>query len=265
MSVSTKGRRLLALAAAAPLVGAPLLVAGAAPALADSATSYTADLQPVPLNGQTSAGGTLTLTLHGNTATVTEDVHGLAATFNGQPYPHVQHIHGLAQGSCPTSAADADGNGVIDTVEGQPSYGKIQTTLSTSGDTSPAAGTDISIAPSGAAYHYSRTITLSADSLKAIQGGNAVIVVHGLDPATAPKAAGTEKSKLVPSLPLAATAPALCGELTAAQMSAVPSGGAATGGGATAGIEDAGLLGLGGALVIGAAGATVAVRRRNGA
>lgn len=266
MGTSTKGRRLLALAAAAPLVGAPLLVAGAAPALAANATSYTADLQPVPLNGQNSAGGTLTLTLNGNTATITEDVHGLAATFNGQPYPHVQHIHGLAQGSCPTSAADTDGDGVIDTVEGQPSYGAIQTTLSTSGDTSPAAGTDIKIAPSGSSYHYARTITLSADAVKAVQGGTAVVVVHGLDPATAPKAASTEKSKLVPSLPLAATAPALCGELTAAQMSAVPSGGAATGGGATSGIEDAGLIAVGGALLAaGAAGAVAATRRRTSA
>lgn len=262
MSATSKGRRLLALAAAAPLVGAPLLIAGAAPALAQSSQTYTANLQPVPLNGQNSAGGTLTLTLNGSTATITEDVHGLAATFNGQPYPHVQHIHGLAQGSCPTSAADTDHNGVVDTVEGGPSYGKIQTTLSTSGDTSPAAGTDIKIAPSGSSFHYARTIQLSADSLKAVQGGTAVIVVHGLDPATAPKAATSEKSKLVPSLPLAATAPAICGQLVASQMSAVPSGGAATGGGATSGVEDAGLLGLGGALVLGGAGAAVTVRRR---
>jgi len=263
MTASSKGRRLLALAAAAPLVGAPLLVAGAAPALAQSTQTYTANLAPVPLNGQTSAGGTLTLTLSGSTATITEDVHGLAATFNGQPYPHVQHIHGLAQGSCPTSSADSNGDGVISTVEGQPSYGKIQTTLSTSGDTSPSAGTNIKIAPSGASYHYARTIDLSADTVKALQGGNAVIVVHGLDPATAPKAASTEKSQLVPSLPLAATAPALCGAVVASQMSAVPSGGAATGGGSTSGTEDTGLLTLGGALIVGAGGAVAVSRRRS--
>ncbi len=42
-----------------------------------------------------------------------------------------------------------------------------------------------------------------------------MIVVHGLDPATLSKKAQAEKSDLVPSLPLAATSPALCGALTA--------------------------------------------------
>lgn len=264
MSVSTKGRRLLALAAAAPLVGAPLLVAGAAPALADSATSYTADLQPVPLNGQTSAGGTLTLTLHGNTATVTEDVHGLAAKFNGQPYPHVQHIHGGAKGTCPTMADDKSGDGVISTTEGAPSYGGILTSLTTSGDSSPAAGTTLTTAPSGGSYTYKRTLQLDSATIAAIKGGTAVIVVHGLDPAKLPAAAQKEPSDLVPSLPLAATSPALCATLTASQMSSMPSGAAATGGGSTAGLQHEGLIGGGVALVAaGAVAGGLAMRRRN--
>ena len=40
-----------------------------------------------------------------------------------------------------------------------------------------------------------------------------VIVVHGLDPTTLSAKAQAEKSDLVPSLPLAATSPALCGAL----------------------------------------------------
>lgn len=177
-------------------------------------TTYTATLAPVPLNGATGASGTLTLVLDGNTATITEHVSGLAATFNGGPFPHVQHIHGGGMGTCPLAAADTNGDGVISTTEGGPAYGGILTTLSVSGGTTPAQGTDIKIAPSGASFDYSRTITLSDATVKAIQAGNAVIVVHGLDPATAPPAATSTKSALLPTLPLAATAPALCGPLT---------------------------------------------------
>lgn len=45
------------------------------------------------------------------------------------------------------------------------------------------------------------------------------------------KAATTEKSALVPSLPLAATAHALCGSVTASQVSVTPAGAPQTGGG----------------------------------
>jgi hypothetical protein len=130
------------------------------------------------------------------------------------PFPHVQHIHGGAQGVCPTAAADTNGDRVLNTAEGQPSYGGILTTLSLSGDTSPAAGTNVQTAPSGASFSYSRTITLDDATIASLNAGKAVIVVHGLDPATAAPAATSSPSELVPSLPLAATSPALCGTLT---------------------------------------------------
>lgn len=221
--------------------------------------TYQATLTPVPLNGQNTASGTLTLTLKGHWATIHEQVSGLAATFMNAPYPHVQHIHGGAKGLCPTAAADTNGDGVISTVEGLPSYGPIQTTLSVTGDTSPAAGTNIKIAPSGASFTYERTIDLDAATLDSIHQGIAVIVVHGLDPATAPKAASTEKSELVPSLPLAATSPALCGQLTA-----VPAGPAATGSGSSQGLEHPGMFAVGGGLLA-ASGAVLFARRRRGA
>lgn len=276
--------RTLALAAA-PLLAAPLVGAPAALAQSSGTRTYTANLAPVPLNGANGGGGTLTLTLNGTTAQITEDVHGLASTFMGKPYPHVQHIHGLAMGTCPSASADANHDGVISTPEAQPDYGAIQTTLSTSGDTSPAAGTNTSIAPSGSSFHYSRTIQLDSSTMQAINANNAVIVVHGLDPATAAKAATTTKSSLVPSLPLAATAPALCGKLVAAsaatpsngtsstgstgstgssQVSNVPNGAPQTGGGSTAGFQDMWLLALGAAALVtgtGTAG-TLAYRRR---
>lgn len=231
---------------------------------ADSgSTTYTAQLAPVPVNGANGASGTLTLALSGNQATITEQVSGLAATFMGKPFPHVQHIHGGAQGVCPTAAADANHDGVITTTEAQPEYGPIQTTLSMSGDTSPAAGTNVQVAPSGASFNYSRTITLDPTTLQSLQGGKAVVVVHGIDPTTAqsPTAAG-QPSELVPSLPQAATAPAVCGTLTSSQVSAVPGGAPSTGGGSTAGTQDVVLFAIGGALLVSGAGLLV-IRRRS--
>jgi hypothetical protein len=252
-------RKALALPAVAIAAAAfPLLSMTAASA--DSGGSYMAQLKA--LNGS-GASGSVMIQLNGSSATVTEHVAGLAADFNGSPYPHVQHIHIGAMGTCPSMSADADGDGVISTTEGGPSYGQIGTTLSTSGDTSPAAGTTLEVAPSGGGFDYSRTFDLDQPTMDSLQAGTAVVVVHGLDPATLPAAAQSKPSDLVPSLPLAATSPALCGTLTASQMGTMPSGSAATGGGSTAGIEDQGVLALGAGLVVaGAAAGAVALRRR---
>jgi len=251
-------KSLLAFAPAAAIGLAALAMPGTASAADGS--SFQANLQPL---NHAAASGSLMLQLNGSQATVTEDVSGLAASFGGKPYPHVQHIHIGGMGQCPTTAADANNDGVISTTEGGAAYGGIGATLSTSGDTSPAAGTTLTVAPSGASYHYSRTFTLDAKTLAAVQSGNAVIVVHGLDPATLSKTAQGEKSDLVPSLPLAATSPALCGTLVASQMSAMPGGAADTGGGSTAGLQHEGVIGAGTGLVaLGAAAGALALRRR---
>jgi hypothetical protein len=245
-----------ALRVLAPLALAAVPVAlAAAPAMADSGASYQATLNP--LNHATGSG-TAWISVNGSSATVTESWSGLAGDFNGAPYPHVQHIHIGGQGVCPTPSADKNGDGVISTTEGGPAYGAIGTTLSTSGDTSPAAGPNIKIAPSGSSTEYKRTISLDSKTLDSLKAGTAVVVVHGLDPSTLSKKAQGEKSDLVPSLPLAATSPALCGTLRA-----MPTGGVNTGTGSTAGTEDAGLLGLAGALfALGAGTAMYTVRRK---
>lgn len=233
--------------------------AAASPAMAQSGSqSYQANLQA--LNHQ-DASGTLSLTLNGNKATITEHTDGLAKTFMDAPFPHVQHIHGGADGVCPEMSADKNGDGVVDTVEGQPSYGAILTTLSTSGDTSPKAGTNVKTAPAGDSFDYSRTITLDSKSMQALKAGTAVIVVHGDDPSKLSKQAQAAKSNLVPSLPLAATAPALCGKLVKSQMNSMPGGGVDTGGGSTSGIEDQGLYLFGAGLLL-AAGGTMVARRK---
>jgi hypothetical protein len=244
-------RVLVPLAAAAmPLALAPSV------ASADDGSTYQATLNPL---NNSNGSGMATITLNGNTADIQMSWSGLPAEFNGGPYPHVQHIHIGAQGSCPTPDADKNGDGIVDTVEGQPFYGEIGTTLSLKGDTSPAAGTNIKTAPGGDSLEYNRTIELSDATAASLREGTGVIVVHGLDPSTLSKKAQNAKSNLVPSLPLAATSPNLCGVL-----SAMPTGGVATGTGSTAGLENPGLLGLGaGLLGAGAAGTVLyGVKRR---
>lgn len=246
-----KGSRLLL-----PLAAAAVPVAlMAPPASAASDWQFQATLNPL---NNSSGSGMATITGTGNTANIHITYSGLAETFDGNPYPHVQHIHIGARGECPSPSADQDGDGVVSTTEGAPAYGGIGTTLSTKGDTSPAAGTDIKVAPAGGSTDYRRTIQLDQKTLDSLVGGTAVIVVHGLDPATLSKKAQEAKSDLVPSLPLAATSPALCGAL-----GGMPAGGVATGSGSTSGTENAGLFGLGGALL--AAGAVLFGARKRAA
>ncbi|XAS66969.1 hypothetical protein V3C33_16080 [Micrococcaceae bacterium Sec5.7] len=239
---------------------APALALGAvallgSPAMAAADGTYQANLGAI--NGSNGTG-TIMVKVSGDQATVTETVSGLAATFSGKPFPHVQHIHVGAQGVCPTTAADKDKDGVISTTEGAPSYGGIGTTLSTSGDVSPAAGLNLAVAGMGASYTYERTFTLNAKTAESLKAGKAVVVVHGLDPATLSAAAQKAKSDLVPSLPLAATSPALCGTLVA-----MPAGAPGTGVSAeqVSTGPDMGMIALGGGLLLAGAGA-VAVRRR---
>lgn len=254
-----KKASLLAVSSVALGIGV-LAVPGIASA-ADGGSSYQAQLKP--LNAATGSG-TFMMSLSGSQATITERVTGLAATFNGSPYPHVQHIHIDAEGTCPTMADDASKDGVISVTEAAGRYGAIGATLSTSGDSSPAAATTLTVAPSGASFEYKRTITLDDKTLASVKAGKGVIVVHGLDPATLPTAAQSEPSDLVPSLPLAATSPALCGPLQVSQMSGMPNGAADTGGGSTAGVEHEGLMAGGAALLAaGAIAGGIAVRRRS--
>ncbi|GAB3136017.1 hypothetical protein [Marisediminicola antarctica] len=241
-----------------PALALGVAVAAAGPAFAATEdVTYQTTLDAINGSG---ASGSYTVELSGDQATVTGEVSGLAETFNDAPYPHVQHIHIGAQGVCPPADADANGDGVIDTPEGQPFYGGIGTTLSLDGATDASTATDLTVAPSGSSFTYERTFTMNADTIAALEAGTGVIVVHGLDPAGLSQAAQDAMSSLVPELPLAATAPALCGALAVSQMEEMPEGGVQTGGVNTAG-PDLGMLALGGGLLL-AAGGVVAVRRR---
>ena len=257
-----KKMRLLAV----PALAISAVAMAGAPAMADHATgTYSSTLGQ--LNGTTGTGS-ITVDVKGSSATVNLQVKGLAETFMDAPYPHVQHIHGGAQGVCPTPANDTDANGIISVSEGAGGYGGILTTITTSGATTPAEGLNLALGGQGGTYTVQRTIELDQATQDSLAAGTAVVVVHGLDPATTPASAEVfgSRSDLTPepaeALPLGATSPALCGTLAKTQMGEMPYGGADTGV-ATESSDNTGMIALGGGLVLAAAaGGTYAVRRR---
>ena len=129
--------------------------------------------------------------------------------------PHAQHIHGMAQAisECPTLAADTNGDGLINTAEGLPSYGPIQVSLTTKGDTSPSSALAVNrfpVANSVGLLRYDRTFSVSRKVANNL--GKFAIVQHGVDLNHNGRydfSAGP--SELDPSLPQEATIPANCG------------------------------------------------------
>src|ERR671916_712929 len=169
---------------------------------------FKADLKPLNSSG---AEGHAMLEKEGSKKIETE-IHtkGLAPKL-----PHAQHIHGFkkAVSECPT-LADSGSDNLITTAEGLPSYGPIQVSLTTKGDTSPKSALAVDrfpVANAKGTVEYERTLMVSADVAKNL--GKKAIVQHGVDLNDNGrydfKAAG--KSELDPSLPQEATIPATCG------------------------------------------------------
>jgi hypothetical protein len=171
---------------------------------------FRADTLPVPTNRVT-GNGSASVVLNGTTADVTLDTNGL---LNGSP--HAIHIHAGGQGICPQASAARlhDGHLSISTGDGLKAYGPPQVSLTTSGDTSPDSRIDFSRYPTVGNIRYHRTLTVPQGVAGAINAGNAVIVVHGIDyngNGIYDDVLGT--SDLSKHLPGEATAPALCGPL----------------------------------------------------
>lgn len=234
-----------------------LSVAALSPAVfaASSTQMYQANLTALNKSGTT---GTATVKVTGNQVTVTVDTTGASANL-----PHAQHIHIGGKNVCPTMSDDSNHDGILTTAEGQPSYGGIKVSLTTSGDTSANSGLAVKRFPTASAsgkVSYSRTFTLPS-GVSASDIANGVIVQHGVASLSGDKTKydGSAKSGLDKSLPQEATVPAACGKLTA-----VPTGGASTGGGSTAGIENVSIFALGGAAIIAAGAAFVYSRRTAG-
>ncbi len=190
---------------------AALSVALASVAFAQGTTGqryFKAELNPLNRSG---AEGTATLKRDGRQLTTRIFTEDMAPNL-----PHAQHIHGFEQAvsECPTLAADDNGDGLVNTAEGLPSYGPIQASLTTRGDTSPQSALAVSrfpVANSSGFLRYERTFTVPRDVARGL--GRMAIVQHGVDLNHNGrydfKAAG--RSELDPSLPQEATIPANCG------------------------------------------------------
>jgi len=193
-------------------------------AYAASGGSFTANLQPIPHSSSADGGSNVTgrasLTLTGRTLKVDLVASGLTPN-----EPHAMHIHGLLDrvNECPPASADVntgdpiDGttpqvtgtpDGLISLNEGDPFYGPIDVSFTTTGDTSAASGLALErFASADASGHlgYHRSITVPKDIAKNLTKLH--IVLHGTDlPADA------DESSL--SSLFEATLPVACGNIT---------------------------------------------------
>ena len=171
---------------------------------------FQAQLDPLNDSG---ASGTANLGLEGDQLSTDIASEGLAPNL-----PHAQHIHGLEQAisECPSLAADLNGDGLVNTTEGQPSYGPILTSLTTKGDTSPDSALAVDrfpVANEDGTLTYDRTLGVPKNVADRL--GEFAIVQHGVDlngnGVYDEGAAGP--SDLDPSLPQEATIPATCGRI----------------------------------------------------
>lgn len=243
--MKNRGFKSFAVGAVAAIFG--VTGAGVSPAFAQSpAQTYQANL--TSLNGS-GTSGTATVTTNGNQVTVRVNTNGASANL-----AHAQHLHIGGRNVCPDPSADTNNSGFINTVEGQPAYGEVKVSLTTSGDVGAGSALAVDrfpVATADGQVSYERTFTLPK-GVSMNDLSKAVVVQHGISKIYDDKAKydGAPRSTLDESLPFEATAPAACGKLTSA-----PAGGVGAGGGGTAGLENTSFIALGSAGLMAAAGA----------
>ncbi len=167
----------------ASLVVVGALSLTAIPVSAAAPARFAASLSPVPHNPAADGGSNVTGNASLRLLTTNVQVK-LSASGLSPNLPHLAHIHGFvqAQNECPGIEADANDDGLIDTLEGLPAYGPVLVTFTTEGTTSPAVAFDPSVAPIADASGnlvYERSIKVS-EAIRSNLGG-LHIVIHGLD------------------------------------------------------------------------------------
>lgn len=181
------------------------------------------------LNGSGASGSATAVVKNQKIESISVDAHGLTPDA-----PHAQHIHygNDARNECPSLFQDdANGDGVLNTVEGVPAYGPVVVSLTTTGDTTPASLLAVDRFPVSAdgSFSYSRTGIEFTDVAgtgytgggtakqiaDSIREGEGVVVIHGIDynGNGVYDFEGRGASELDPSLPAEATDPAVCGIL----------------------------------------------------
>lgn len=195
------------------VLAAPIASAGHDDNPSQQIRTYTYELNQVGNNTDASGWTRLTALPNGKIQ-VKVYVEGLAPSV-----PHAQHLHGVMDdtgfvpGACPTIAADADGNGLVDTLEGVPAYGFVRASLTTTGDTSPSSALAVDrfpVADENGVLEYSRTFTTDPAIWAGL--GALEVVVHGVDlNGNGIYDFENGPSSLTSAFPLEATLPAVCG------------------------------------------------------
>ncbi|MDX2355953.1 CHRD domain-containing protein [Dietzia sp. PP-33] len=198
---------------------------GVAPAMAGSLGSTGTDTDTTNLTANitelndSGVESTAWLTLDGNELSVRIDSSGLLAGA-----PHAQHIHIGGANQCPDPNQEGTGfEGAIRTTDAIDSYGGVQVSLTTEGDTSPASALAVERFPVGDAA-YSRTFTVTDEVAASLRNGEGSVVLHGVDHNGSGEYDGEQVSDLNPDLPSEATDPAACGELNIDSMGSLSMG-----------------------------------------
>jgi hypothetical protein len=174
-----------------------------------------------PLNGSVagSPSGTATFTIIGDEVVANVDMEGVPADIT-----HAQHVH-LAD-SCPTAAADTNGDGFVDVLEGVPAYGPILVPLDGDIESQSAGMNGFPSADSDGSYNWTETGSLSRmledlraedenpeDATAKLPEGEQLnlagrhVVIHGVPQSTTlPDSVAT-----IGDLPAHATLPIACG------------------------------------------------------
>lgn len=200
----------------ASLAAACALSVGSASAGAESTVTYLATLQPMNASVTgTQTTGQARFTVTGDTLTIDVSVKGAPADT-----VHWQHFHGFKDNrdaTCPTQAADANHDGIVDLIETGPTSGTTMVPF----DNDPAAmdvahGTYPKAAADGS-YEYHATV-----SVKALEAAFAkafgdqeldldrrVVFIHGVPADTKLPASVASLG----SIPAQVTLPIACGKI----------------------------------------------------
>lgn len=192
------------------------VLASSTPAAANAATGYSARLDA--MNSavvRSDATGEAKFTLDGDTLSIDIRMRGLPAEM-----VHWQHFHGFADGrdaACPSTKADANGDGVVDLIETERSAGTTMVPFDTVPAAMDVAHGDYPRADANGTYHYTARVpikALQAAFAKAFPGQQLdlerrVVFIHGVP-------ADTRLPDSVASLgpiPAYTTLPIACGRI----------------------------------------------------
>ena len=211
---------------AATLVSLALVAGGASAAYAghdgnpsDRVADYRYSLgaiQPAAVPESRASGTTRITALPSGKLRVIVEASGLSPNL-----PHAMHLHGVpgatADLGCPGPAQAGD-DGVVTVLDGVPFYGGILTSLTSTGDVSPASALALdrfAVADENGDLYYERTFT---DVPGYTDAGTVQVIVHGIDfdrngmYAFNPEDPfASRSSSLSAAIPLEATVPVLCG------------------------------------------------------